>query len=88
MTIEETKELIKTLRECGVTRYKTTDIELDLGPAPAINIDAPAPAPVEIKHKVEELTSLLKLSDTDLVDRLFPDHTNNESGEESAETEG
>jgi hypothetical protein len=87
MTVEETKALIKTLRECGVTRYKTPEIELDLGPEP-IKLDAPSPAPVEIVHKVEERTSLLKLSDSDLVDRLFPDHTNNESGEESAETEG
>lgn len=35
------------------------------------------PEPDEpIKHKVEELTSLLKLSDVDLVDSLFPDHSN------------
>ncbi len=43
--------------------------------------------PTEIKHVVEEVTSLLKLSDKDLVDRLFPDHTDYGEGEESATDE-
>jgi hypothetical protein len=35
-----------------------------------------------IQHKTEQLASLLKLSDTDLVDQLFPDHrTNTEASE-------
>lgn len=38
-------------------------------------INDTAEASPEIIHKVVEMTSLLKLSDTDLVDRLFPDHT-------------
>jgi hypothetical protein len=84
MNAIEIKELIKTLRECGVTHYKTAEIELDLGPAP-IAIDAPAPAPSpEILHKVEELTSLLKLSDVDLVDRMFPD--TQKEAEDTADT--
>lgn len=33
----------------------------------------------EITHKVVEMTSLLKLSDQELVDRLFPDHTQDEA---------
>ena len=28
----------------------------------------------EIKHKVEEFKSIMKLSDSELVDQLFPDH--------------
>jgi hypothetical protein len=67
----EIKDLIKTLRECGVTHYKTAEIELDLGPEPL------KPEPVAIdpdaQHIVHEMKSLLKLSDEDLVDRLFPD---------------
>lgn len=35
-----------------------------------------------IAHKVEQLTSLMKLSDVELVDQLFPDHIEHE--EESA----
>lgn len=75
MSPDEIKTLIKTLRECGVTHYKTAEIELDLGPAPiALEvIDKPSEPSQEIKHKVEELTSLLKLDDNSLVNRLFPD---------------
>jgi hypothetical protein len=32
-----------------------------------------------IRHKSEQLQSLLKLDDKDLVDQLFPDHTDSES---------
>ncbi len=84
MTVDEVKSLVKTLRECGVTHYKTADIELDLGPEPMTPDIEPQK---EIIHKVEELTSLLKLDDKALVDRLFPDYTI-ESGEESAAAEG
>jgi hypothetical protein len=35
--------------------------------------DAPKADPDPIQHKIEELTSIMKLSDHDLVDRLFPD---------------
>ena len=49
--------------------------------------DLPEGVPLEpsepIKHKVEALTSLLKLSDTDLVDQLFPE-TQQIEEEESA----
>lgn len=72
MSPAEIRDLVETLRACGVTHYKDGSLELDLGTAPA---------PIEkedkeIVHKVQELTSLLKLGDKELVDRLFPDHTN------------
>ena len=34
--------------------------------------------PEPIKHKIEHLTSLMKLSDVELVDELFPDKTDME----------
>lgn len=37
--------------------------------------DTTTEASSEIIHKVVEMTSLLKLDDAQLVDRLFPDHT-------------
>lgn len=79
MTPKEIKSLIKALRDAGVTYYKTADIELNLAPVPkeeprAITpVDAPSAAEDPIKHKVEEMVSLLKLSDTELVDQLFPE---------------
>lgn len=90
MTLEETKELVKTLRELGVTHYKTSEIELNLLPEPPKAEPKFLPTvesneePQEIKHKVEELTSLLKLSDKDLIDRLFPDHTDYGDDEEAS----
>lgn len=80
MTPAEIKDLVQTLRDCGVTHYKSGDIELDLGPAP-LPLEAPTIATAEIINKVEEMTSLLKLGDKDLVDRLFPDHTQNYEGD-------
>lgn len=83
MDLASLKALIDLLRESGVTRYKYDSIELEMTikePAP-IAIDAPAPVPDQIKHKVEEMTSLLKLSDIELVDQLFPDHRNDPDSE-------
>ncbi len=85
MTVDEIKALVETLRSCGITHYKAGDIELDLGPAPIIEVAKPIipdEASNEIIHKVVEMTSLLKLDDRDLVDRLFPDHTQYGDAEE------
>lgn len=38
----------------------------------------------KIKHKVVELTSVMKLSDMDLVDSLFPDHTDQQDEGEAS----
>lgn len=91
MNAKELKAIIKTLKEAGVSNFKTPELELSFKAVESIShetkipsqpelkakpLDAPIDEPSEIKHKVEELTSLLKLSDVDLVDRLFPDHTN------------
>lgn len=78
MTPAEIKDLVQTLRDCGVIHYKSGDVELELGPVPVVMAPVSQPKPQEsneIIHKVVEMTSLLKLDDKDLVDRLFPDHT-------------
>lgn len=82
MTPVEIMALVETLRNCGVTHYKNGDVELELGPAP-IKQDL-EPANKEIIHKVVEMTSLLKLDDNSLVDRLWPDHRDVGGAEESA----
>lgn len=48
-------------------QIQNTDAGADL--PEGISLDAEDP----IKHNIEELTSLLKLDDKDLVDRLFPE---------------
>lgn len=100
MTPKEIKTLVKALKAAGVTHYKTAELELNLATSQSFaspNVSretkkAPkAQLPLltheeekPIEHKVVELTSLLKLSDTDLVDRLFPDHTDYGDEEASA----
>ncbi len=80
MTPKEIKTLIKTLRAAGVMHYKTPELELKLDPIePRKRARSKPTDESEIKHKAEELTSLLKLSDQDLVDRMFPDYTTEDS---------
>lgn len=54
-----------------------------LNPAPATRVEGLTEEDNDIiKHKAEQLQSILKLSDVELIDELFPDHT--ETTEESA----
>ena len=60
-----------------------TNSRVDLPPSDAKVSDfADAPktseGPENIPHKVQELTSIMKLSDRDLLDRLFPEPTKDE----------
>ena len=80
------RALAKVMREYGITHVKTESLELSipLCAAPATPMptraattppDAPASGMEPITHKIQELTSLMKLDDMSLVDKLFPDHT-------------
>jgi hypothetical protein len=78
MSPKELKDLVKTLRSLGVTSY-------DDGQGVKLTLSADAPTKrrrepkltkekkQEIEHKIQEFTSLMKISDMELVDRLFPD---------------
>lgn len=71
------REVIQVLKEFGVSQFKSDEFEMTLSnsPLPIVQLPPiPAAEEAEIKHKVEELTSLLKLGDAELVDRLFPDN--------------
>lgn len=97
MTPGEFREIVKTMKEFGVSHMKMGKLELTMGNGP-LAVHAPvndsysqghdssnplspilplesANLPDPIKHKVEEVTSLLKLGDIDLVNRLFPEPT-------------
>lgn len=78
MTPKEIKALVKTLRSLGVTHYKSGDIEFTLSEAaPAKQVKEKPLTPEEekeIKHKIEEMASIMRLGDEELVDRMFPDH--------------
>ena len=91
MTIQEILELIKLCKANGVTRFKSREISLRFGDTPVVeSLKAVSSVPVskssnpgdvlpseakEIVHHVNEVTSLLRLSDEDLVDKLFPDYS-------------
>jgi len=82
MTAGEFKEFVKTMREYGVLRFKMGNIEFNMGDlskkdssptSQSLRKDVLDDASPDIKHKVENLSSLLKLDDMELVDQLFPD---------------
>lgn len=83
MTPSEFKEIAKAMQDYGITHVKMGDCEINCaypahGEIKIHNTAVPTVNPVQdpsdpIKHKVDQMTSLMKLSDTDLVDQLFPD---------------
>jgi hypothetical protein len=75
-------DLIARLKEAGVTHFKNADIELVLTPktqsAPPANLTPvsleipPGEPDQEPPHIVQQMKSLLKLSDEELIEQLFP----------------
>lgn len=74
MTTEDILNLLKAAKAQGVSRLKVGDFEVQF------NSDALTPQPQavapdldpEIKHKVEELKSVMQLDDAELINRMFP----------------
>lgn len=84
MTSKELKAMAEIMRANGITYLKTDKITLKMAhleSVPKVATLAKSDTPVsispeeeaEIKHKVEEMTSLMKLGDLELAERLFPD---------------
>lgn len=79
MTVEQIKELAKIMREYGVAKLTMPELSMELQavaielPRVVTPIDAPVEESKEIKHEEHVVSSLLKLNDIDLVDRLFPE---------------
>ena len=67
----ELKKMVKAMRQCGVTRLVTEGMEIELGPAPLPPLTKEEIE--QIPHKLEEMKSVMKLSDEELIGRLFPD---------------
>jgi hypothetical protein len=76
LTPKEIKAVVKTMRSSGVKRLKTADFEIDLSDAPARTRKKriTPEEEQEIKHKLEQMKSVMSLGDEELLDRLFPDH--------------
>lgn len=77
MEAEKLRSLVALCREMGVTALKTADVELTLAPLPT-NDTQRSQEPLNAKldettrAQLESLTSLIKMGDSDLLDRLFP----------------
>lgn len=76
-------DLIEKLKASGVTHFKQGDLELTLAPtqqnlAPVMRLVPtslevlPGEPGTEPPHIVQQMKSLLKLSDEELVDQIFP----------------
>lgn len=72
---EKLGPILELLQKHGVQHIKMEGLELSFLDVKPTQVAPEAPAPVSgpIKHETEELSSLLKLDDTSLVDRLFPE---------------
>ena len=94
MTPGEFREVVKVMKEFGLSKLKMGDLEISMqNNSPVQHKQSyrepnslPPPSPLTgetesdpVQHKVEQLNSLLKLSDTELVDHLFPEPTEEES---------
>lgn len=86
MTPGEIREIATIMKQFGMTHLKTSHVEMSMpaqsfsdlspkqepGPIPH-KTDTPPEEAEKIEHKVVELAGLMKLSDNELVDRLFPE---------------
>lgn len=83
------KDVCAVLHAYGVSYFKSSEMELRLhNGIKSVTQESPINSlpseikgtdlPEDIKHKVDEFTSVMKLGDVDLVDRLFPEHTQDE----------
>jgi len=73
---DDLKELLKILRENGVTKYVTEEVSIDLGELPVL-VKAPdqltEAQQQEVLKKIETMKSVMQLDDDNLLDRLFPE---------------
>lgn len=67
MTPAQIKELVETLRACGVTHFKDGELDLTLGPAPHV----PQKEEKEIVDKAQGYAAQF-FDDKILLDKIFP----------------
>lgn len=83
MEVNYVERLLHVLKAHGVSHFKSNDLELRMDAGVSVTPSTPPPEPKVlgdvlpsqeegIPHHVNEVAGLLKLSDADLVDKLFP----------------
>jgi hypothetical protein len=89
MTPGEFRDIAKSMKEFGISYVKMGDVTVQITSGmeqfapgndphlkPEKNADlAVSEASDPIKHRVDQMASLMKLSDNELVDQLWPDKT-------------
>ena len=87
MDSKELRKVAKVMKDFGITHFKNAEFELSISADVVFDriaktrkrrAKATDEVDEEIQHKIEELNSVMKIGDNDLVDRLFPDHTQDE----------
>jgi len=93
MDHRELRDIAQVMKDFGIASYKAHGVELVMSlsdskvsevatpkeEVPTLESNPPESLNDPIKHQVEQLTNLMKLNDSDLVDSLFPDHTQDEA---------
>lgn len=84
MTSDELRSVVALMRELGVVTYKDAEIEISLEPKqhsvaqpkkglkPASLAKPPAEPDLTIPDSVHEAMTVYKMSDNELMDKLFP----------------
>lgn len=89
MTVGEIEQIIQLCKANGITRFKSKGLDLRFGDkisVSAVNVSegppsqAIPPIETEIPHHVNEVMGLLKLSDEELVEKMWPEPKQNEAG--------
>src|ERR1017187_5097289 len=89
MNHNKAEKLFVLMKQYGVSHFKTLEVEIKMEavcdpvkvPLVTFNETKPVPSqaapPVDSKiiHHANEVANLLKLSDEDLVDKMFPDYS-------------
>lgn len=90
MLVAELEQVLSLMKQYGVTHLKGFDSEITMVDSSSISpvqmlkteekpntipLQAVPPVDMKIVHHVNEVANLLKLSDEDLVDKLFPDYS-------------
>lgn len=77
MTSSEFREIAKTVHEFGFSKVRIGNVVIyrDKVRTPKVKDEPKNEAPIITTHPaIQQVQSLLKLEDTELVDKLFPDH--------------
>jgi hypothetical protein len=94
MNPQKAEKLFALMKQYGVELFKNEKIEIKMGSNTSIvsnfiksenesklpEPQAIPPVDIKIPHHINEVSNLLKLNDNDLVDKLFPDYSQQNEG--------